>query len=217
MTVAAVLLDFDGVIVESVDIKTDAFFKLFSFAPSHVSEIVQYHAQNAGISRFEKFRYIYKNILKENLSDAKFDELSERFSSLVIDAVVEAPLVPGAGRFLEHFSHNVPLYVISATPQGELREIVRRRQMDHFFQKVLGSPAKKTDNIKNCMKTGRLDPAATVYVGDAVNDLNAAHAAGVRFIGRIRPGLSDPFQGLDGVEFVVRDLDDLTEYIGGQL
>lgn len=215
--IAAVFLDFDGVLVESVDIKTEAFRNLFSFVPSQRDAIVRYHLDNAGTPRFEKFRYIYQNILHKDLTEERFRELSERFSALVIDEVVRAPCVPGAAAFLARFSTILPLFVISATPEPELQEIVRRRRMERYFRGIFGSPAKKADNIAVLIGRENLDPERVVYVGDAVNDLNAAHQAGVRFIGRIRPGLADPFAGKPGVEKTVRDLDELSQYVAGHL
>ena len=61
----AIFFDFDGVIVESAGIKTEAFRKLFSNYPDQVDEIVDYHKANAGISRYDKFDYIYEKILKQ--------------------------------------------------------------------------------------------------------------------------------------------------------
>jgi HAD superfamily hydrolase (TIGR01549 family) len=215
--ISAILLDFDGVLVESVDIKTEAFRTLFSFSPSHVDEIVHYHLNNAGISRFEKFRHIYENILHEHLTDEQSRHLSDRFSSLVIDAVAGAPYVGGAERFLSEYCKKVPLYVISATPEQELKQIITRKGMEHFFRGIYGSPKRKAENLKILITTARLSKANTLYVGDAINDLNAARQAGVRFIGRIRPGIADPFIGCAGVEKTVRDLDELSQYIGGLL
>jgi len=211
--IKAIIFDFDGVLVESVDIKTDAFRNLFSFSPI-VDEIVQYHIDNTGIPRFEKFRHIYKYILREELTDERFHELSDQFSSLVIDAVVTAHCVPGASRFLKKFWKTIPIFVISATPESELMEIIRRRNMWRYFHGILGSPAKKADNIRSLIKKEHLEPKRTIYVGDAVNDLNAAREAGVRFVGRIRPGISDPFLGCADVEKTVSDLEELSEYIG---
>ena len=211
--IKAIIFDFDGVLVESVDIKTNAFRNLFSFSP-RVDEIVQYHIDNAGIPRFEKFRHIYKNILCEELTDERFYELSDQFSSLVIDAVVKAPCVPGASGFLKKIWKTIPIFVISATPESELMEIIRRRNMGRYFRGILGSPAKKADNIGALIRKEHLDPKRTIYVGDAVNDLNAALEAGVRFVGRIHPAISDPFLGCAGVEKTVSDLADLSQYIG---
>ena len=52
--ISIIILDFDGVILESVSVKTEAFRTLFSFAPEYVEEIVQFHKDNGGMSRFDQ-------------------------------------------------------------------------------------------------------------------------------------------------------------------
>ena len=55
----AIFFDFDGVLVESVDIKTTAFARLYAGHGEPVADaVVAYHRQNMGTSRFVKFRYI---------------------------------------------------------------------------------------------------------------------------------------------------------------
>ena len=85
MGICIIIFDFDGVILESVSVKTEAFRKLFSFAPEHIDEIIQYHKDNGGMSRYDKFRYIYKSILREDLTQQKFEELSEKFADIVFN------------------------------------------------------------------------------------------------------------------------------------
>ena len=47
--------DFDGVIKDSVEVKTNAFKSLFEdFDPDLLDQIVEHHENNTGISRFEK-------------------------------------------------------------------------------------------------------------------------------------------------------------------
>jgi hypothetical protein len=84
----AVIFDFDGVILESVDVKGWAFGRLFEGFPEHTEKILYYHHAHGGVSRHVKFRYIYENILKQTLSDEKFGELCEQYSQLVFDKVV---------------------------------------------------------------------------------------------------------------------------------
>lgn len=62
------ILDFDSAVLELVEVKTEAFRKLFSFAPDHIEEIVEFHRQNGGMSWFDKIHYIYAEILKKNRS-----------------------------------------------------------------------------------------------------------------------------------------------------
>jgi phosphoglycolate phosphatase-like HAD superfamily hydrolase len=211
-----IILDFDGVVLESVGVKTRAFRELFSFSPEHVDEIVDYHRRNTGVSRFDKFRFIYQEILKEPLSDEQFAWLSERYADLVVDEVVSSPFVPGGREFLERYSAMVPLFVVSASPQEELVSIIRRRGLSSYFRKVYGAPTRKEQAIREILGGTGSAPARTLFVGDALNDLKAARDCGIRFVGRQPPEDPDRFTGQEGVESVVRDLIDLSRLLEGE-
>ncbi|MCX6701242.1 MAG: HAD family hydrolase [Methanomicrobiales archaeon] len=211
--ISTIILDFDGVILESVTVKTEAFRTLFSFVPEHVDEIVQFHKDNGGMSRFDKFQYIYKNILKEDLTQSKFNELSKKFVDIVFKEVIKAPYVPGAKEFLETYHSKIPLYVVSATPEEELIQIIQKRGMSHYFKKVFGAPRKKAECISEIVKLTGSPPEYVIFIGDAKNDFEAARAAGVRFIGRIKPGDENRFSGLYGVEAVIPNMYELARYI----
>ena len=63
----AIAFDFDGVLAESVDIKTRAYALLFKGeGDQSIRQIVDFHLKNGGISRFEKIRKIYNDILNNN-------------------------------------------------------------------------------------------------------------------------------------------------------
>jgi len=211
--ISTIILDFDGVILESVSVKTEAFRTLFSFVPDHVDEIVQFHKDNGGMSRFDKFRYIYNNILKEDLTQKKFVELSEKFAAIVFKEVIKAPYVHGAQEFLETYYKKIPLYVVSATPEKELIQILQERGISHYFAKVFGAPRKKTDCISEVLTLTGSPPDSVIFVGDAKNDFEAAQATGVRFIGRINPGDENRFAGLTGIEVIIPNLYELARYI----
>jgi HAD superfamily hydrolase (TIGR01549 family) len=213
--VGVLILDFDGVVLESVGVKTAGFWSLFSFTPKHVDEIVDYHRRNTGVSRFDKFRHIYREILKEPLSDEQFRFLSDRYAELVVEGVVSSPFVPGAREFLGEWHSRIPLFVVSASPQEELEAIVRRRGLTPYFRKVYGAPARKEDAIREILEMTGIPKGAALFVGDAVNDLNAARAAGVRFVGRQPPEDPGRFGGLGGVEALVPDLAGLGRYLEG--
>jgi len=211
--VSVIILDFDGVILESVSVKTDAFRKLFSVFPEHVERIVQFHIENGGLSRFDKFRVIYSDILHKNLTNDEFERLSGSFSDLVEEAVKAAPFVEGAPEFLERMHRSYKLYIVSATPEEELVRIVQKRRISNRFSGVFGAPVKKTDNIRMILKKNGILAHDAVFVGDAVNDWEAAQQTGVRFIGRIKQGDPDRFGRRDGIEKKIADLHELIEYI----
>lgn len=187
-----VIFDFDGVIIESIDIKTNAFAKLFEPEGSEiVKKVVDYHLKNLGVSRYEKFRHIYKEILRRSLDGDEFKMLCNKFTNLVIDSVVKAPYVKGAREFLENFVTKYKYFVVSATPQQELEEIIQRRSMSHFFKATYGSPTKKSNAVKDILLKEEIKSSNAIFIGDAINDYMAAKDNNVKFIARITKMNSD--------------------------
>lgn len=190
--IKAVIFDFDGVIIESSQIKTSAFRKLFEKEfPDKAERIVEYHLQNMGISRFVKFKYIYENILKLPLTEELEGSLRSRFSDLVFNEAVNAPFVPGTMEFLEQNSGRYALFIASGTPEEELLDIVRKRKIERYFKKIYGSPRPKPDIIRDILKDNGLDLNEVVFVGDAASDMSAARETGIGFIARIDPESPD--------------------------
>lgn len=187
--IRALAFDFDGVLVESVDVKTRAFRRLFAPDGADVTErVVDYHLRNGGVSRFEKFRHIYREILARPLSDDRFQQLCDDFATLVVEEVVAAPEVPGANAFLRTYSPRYPLFVVSGTPATELRDIVARRSMTPYFREVLGAPETKGALLTGLLARYGLAPFELVFIGDAETDRRAAAATGVPFIWRCTAG-----------------------------
>ena len=204
-----IILDFDGVLVESVHVKTSAFKQLFQEYPAAISEITAYHENNGGISRFEKISYIYREILKQDLSAAMHENLCQRFSALVLQGVVAAPSVPGAEKFLYFCQERVPLMILSGTPEDELQTIVSARGWNKFFEGVYGSPTTKVEYLTTiCTKQG-IQPQEALYVGDARTDYEAAQKAGVQFIGRINLDVPEQFSDCNDQILLISDLFDL--------
>lgn len=192
--IKAIVFDFDGVIAESVNVKTEAFAALFeSYGKDVVGQVVEYHLINGGVSRFEKIRYYYKNILQKPLSEEELDKLCDRFSNIVVDKVVNSPFVPGAKEFLEKYYQRYKFYVVSGTPQDELRQIVKRKNLERFFRKVMGSPRNKTELTKETLSQDNFDRNQVVFIGDAITDYEAACNTGIKFVGRVPKGQKNPF------------------------
>lgn len=188
----AIAFDFDGVLAESVDVKTRAYALLFEDEGEEVvQQVVDFHLKNGGVSRFEKFKFYYSDILHRPLSEKRFQELCARFSRLVVDEVVAAPWVDGAKEFLARNEKQYTFAIISGTPEDELKEIVRRRKMDHFFCSVRGSPKDKVILLGEVMDEYHLKPEEMVFIGDAETDWRAARKTGVPFLWRCASGETD--------------------------
>ncbi len=183
----AIIFDFDGVLVESVNVKTEAFGALYAkYGKAVVRQVEDYHLAHGGISRFQKFRYFQTEILgKPPLGDREVDELADAFSALVVDRVVAAPMVNGAEAFLNCARETLRLFVVSGTPTAELYEVIRRREMQKFFTGVWGSPDSKADNISALLQQHDLRADRCVMIGDALADYDGAIANAVHFLGRV--------------------------------
>jgi phosphoglycolate phosphatase-like HAD superfamily hydrolase len=208
-----IILDFDGVILESVDVKTNAFRQLFSFTPEYVEEIVRYHIENGGMSRFEKFYHIYSCILKEPLSDKRFNELSQQFSDLVYKAILTTPFVAGSLEFITECYRTYPLHIVTATPDTEIQQIVSARHLEPYFVSVYGSPTTKVAAIEKILKNRGTPLSSVIFIGDSKNDWQAAVTTGVRFIGRVRTEDRNPFKGLSGLDAIIPDLRSIKAYL----
>jgi len=127
--------------------------------------------------------------------------------------MLTVPCVEGAEDLLEGCSHALPLYIVSATPEGEMQEIARRRGLTKYFVRVYGSPKTKAECIREILAETGASPEEALFVGDAPNDWEAAHETGVRFVARIPPGDPDRFVGRPGVEGIVANLHELREYL----
>jgi HAD superfamily hydrolase (TIGR01549 family) len=210
--IKAVILDFDGVILESCNIKTQAFKELFKDNPAHLDAIISYHISNSGVSRYKKFTYFYKKILNQPLTEEKLKDLGENFSQLILDEVKKCAFVPGAREFLKDFSKKIDLFVASGTPETELRAIVKERGLENYFRGVYGTPATKSEIIFKILDKENLNTDDVVFVGDSYTDYSEAFKAGVPFVARI----ADPLNfnpRTENCAAVVKDLHGLIEFL----
>jgi beta-phosphoglucomutase-like phosphatase (HAD superfamily) len=192
MTLEAFFFDFDGVLADSVEVKTRAFAKLFeSHGPEIQARVVEHHREYGGMTRRDKFRHYYREFLKRPLDDVEMERLCRAFSSMVVEEVVGSPEIPGAQDFLSQWYKRVPCFVISATPDEEIRLIVGRRRLDKYFREVLGSSHSKEENLERVLGEYGFSPERCIFFGDADSDYKAATACQVPFIG-ILPGGDAP-------------------------
>jgi phosphoglycolate phosphatase-like HAD superfamily hydrolase len=191
----AIIFDFDGVVVESGDIKTQAFVNLYrEHGNAIMAEVARYHCLNGGMSRYHKFRHFQEHLLKKPpLTCDEEQLLDQRFSDLVVEAVIASDGVPGAAELILKESTRIPLFVASGTPEAELNIIVKRRGLAPYFTAVRGSPAPKQTLIADILTTHGLVPDRVLMIGDALVDYKSAQLNQVAFLGRVRLGDQNPF------------------------
>jgi len=166
--------DFDGVIKDSVDVKSDAFKQLFlPFGKDMANRIKEHHLANCGMSRFDKFP-IYLEWTGQLCTDKLIEEYSNKFSSLVKQKVIESNWVLGILDYFKNNSFTQTFFLITATPQQEIEEIMRNLKIENYFEQIVGSPTKKADAIKTLLNKYAITTEQALMIGDSNIDYEAA-------------------------------------------
>jgi len=174
--------DFDGVIKESVEVKTQAYVQLFEPFGLVVAERVrEHHEAFGGMSRFDKLP-LYLQWAGEESTQSNVKKYCEQFSQRVVQGVIDAPWVAGVERCLRNNSYSQTFVLVSATPQDELLYILNALNLTNCFAAVYGAPARKQDAIRNTLSGRRLDARDCLMIGDAQTDLDAASSNHVHFL-----------------------------------
>lgn len=192
----AVFFDFDGVLVESNEVKIDAFRRLYApHGEEVVEKVIAEHVRHEGVSRVVKLERFHREFLGIDLDEDGVADLAQTYSEMVEDAVVACDAVPGALDALKAWAGRCPVYVVSGTPQDELRRIVARRGLDDFFETVFGSPRIKPDIVGDELTRIGIGAERALFVGDSLTDFDCAQAVGTRFLGRVPAWRESCFPG----------------------
>ncbi len=190
----ALFLDFDGVVVQSVELKEAAYVKIYEGAPpDKLAAILDYQRLHGGVTRRPKFRYYEEHLFGRPATDDRIEELARRYAAIVHEAVVACPAIPGAMDLLERAQGRTTLHVISGTPIGELTDIVVTRRLAPYFASLHGAPETKPQAFARLLSEHGYDPARVVAVGDAPTEYHAARELGIHFMGVVAPGVSSLF------------------------
>ena len=119
-----VFWDFDGVIKDSVDVKTAAFLSLFPNASeSTLEKISKHHLANGGMSRFEKIP-LYLKWSGLSADEATVAQYCSIFSIKVCQAVIDSRWVSGVLEYLASNHSRQKFALITGTPIDEIEFIL---------------------------------------------------------------------------------------------
>lgn len=178
------VFDCDGVILDSVPVKTRAFARLAEpYGPEARDKFVLYHAMHGGVSRYLKFGWFFREFLGREISPAESAEWGRKFESLALDEVRKCDLIPGALNTLKRWQGVLPMYVCSGAPQAEVALVLRERGLEQYFNGIFGSPPAKALLLREIIKKACVLPEETLMVGDATTDRDAAVENDAQFYG----------------------------------
>lgn len=192
---ATLFWDFDGVIKESVNVKTQAFIELFMpFGAAVAARVRDHHEHNGGLSRFEKIP-LYLEWAGRTATAEEVARYCDMFSAAVRQSVIESAWVPGAREYLQAHYARQRFVLITATPQAEIEDILQALEAAHWFREVHGAPTAKTDAIQSVLSRWGCARTGALVIGDSHSDYKAAKAAGIDFLLR-RTALNHDLQRL---------------------
>jgi phosphoglycolate phosphatase-like HAD superfamily hydrolase len=173
-----VIFDCDGVILDSNQIKSKAFADtLVDEDPKLINEFLCYHKQNGGVSRFVKFEYFYKIIKAQKNYQDDLDNALKKYAKLSFEGLLSCDEIKGIRDILTQLSnYHIDSFVVSGGEQTEVRTVLKKKYLSHYFKTIYGSPATKKDNL------AAIKPEKSLYFGDAKSDYEAASVFGMDFV-----------------------------------
>jgi phosphoglycolate phosphatase-like HAD superfamily hydrolase len=174
-----IVLDMDGVVLDSESVKIAAFASLFAAYPAQLPTIDQYNRAHRGVPRREKFIHVLTAILGLPAEESDLRRLGERYAAVLANALVDVPLVQGIDQFLQR--DDFSFFLNSAAPLAEIEKLMQEKGLAHYFQAMYGYPSQKTEVLQQ-LKTQHSEQPF-LFFGDGWADYEAAQSAGVLFIG----------------------------------
>ena len=167
-----IFIDFDGTIKKSDHIKGKSFVQIFGKKVKNKKKIINHHLENLGISRKEKIP-IYLGWNNINNNKKNILKYSAKFSKLVIKKVCKSKWVLGVKKFIK-LNENKKLILITATPNNEIKIILKKLSIINYFYKTYGSPIDKADVVNKTLKKMNFKKSKYLYIGNSFSDYLAA-------------------------------------------
>jgi len=183
-TFRAIIFDFDGTIIDSNDIKREAFAEIFSEQKFSKTDFYGFVKSLGDIDRYSIIKTCAHEFFSEAYSNEDIKNKIEMYSEITQQQILLAKEIPGALDFIKKmYKKNIPLFICSATPEVNLIPIIKSIKLMKYFSRILGGPKTKEENIKFILSDYNFDKKDILYIGDSDIDFKAAKNVGCDFIG----------------------------------
>lgn len=177
-----ILFDMDGVLLKSNIIKRDAIFSAFKRYDISRKEFLKAFEEAKGIPR----KFAIKKMFELSSGKKITEKMNKR---LISDYVRELrkkehniKIISGVRSTLKKLKGH-KMYVISGTPTKDIKEILKIKNIDHFFKGFYGSPKHKDEHIKDIIRAKKYKRKDLVYIGDGFQDYGYSKRCNIDFIG----------------------------------
>jgi phosphoglycolate phosphatase-like HAD superfamily hydrolase len=178
----SIVFDCDGVILDSNEIKTEAFYHTAqSYGEDLAQSLVAYHIANGGVSRYKKLSHFLNSIVPSGKCGPDLKEMLTTYGQRVTKGLMSCEIDSGIFR-LRELTPSARWFVVSGGDQRELRKIFAARSLDYLFDGgIFGSPDSKELILKRELREKRMNKPG-LLIGDSRYDYRASQQAGLDFI-----------------------------------
>lgn len=182
------IFDIDGTLIDTIDMYMPAMIDTLAqhghpVAPDKVDQ-----------TKHDLFGITGRDALRlAGISEEKIPEMLKDWFDLAYQRADRAKVIEGIPEMLNTLANRKDAKIAIATSKlaDEYQEyFVNKYDFAKLFKVAITSADTKKhkpapDPILAAMDKMGADPATTVYVGDTINDMKAAHAAGAKFAGAL--------------------------------
>ena len=182
------IFDIDGTLIDTIDM----------YMPAMIDTLAQ-HGHPVAPDKVEQTKHDLFGITGRDalrlagISEEEIPEMLKDWFDLAYQRADQAKVIEGIPEMLNTLANREDAKIAIATSKlaDEYQEyFVNKYDFAKLFKVAITSADTKKhkpapDPILAAMNKMGADPATTVYVGDTINDMKAAHAAGAKFAGAI--------------------------------
>ena len=186
--IKALFFDIDGTLIDTIDM----------YMPAMIDTLAQ-HGHPVAPDKVEQTKHDLFGITGRDalrlagISEEEIPEMLKDWFDLAYQRADRAKVIEGIPEMLNTLANREDAKIAIATSKlaDEYQEyFVNKYDFAKLFKVAITSADTKKhkpapDPILAAMDKMGADPATTVYVGDTINDMKAAHAAGAKFAGAL--------------------------------
>ena len=185
-----VVFDFDGVLVNSNELKQECFLKVANLYGDQIFErFKQYCERHPGETRFQKMRWLERELNADSIEISR-DQLVAQYSYCVKTGLQNVEYVEDLHE-LKQNGPSVPWSIVSNAPSDEIRWYLEQRGwIDLFEDGIYGAPRPKADVFEEEYNTS--DRQQMLFLGDSQSDFEVAKEFDIDFV-FVRQWSRDPW------------------------
>ena len=181
--VNTILFDCDGVILNSNQLKKQAYYNATfpSYGHKLARSLTANLAKNTGNPRDHFFDHFLRNIVPPDISGPGLKELVSAVTKEVYKGLMECEISPCLFELREKIP-DTKWFVVSGGVEKELRDVFQNRSLfDLFDGCIYGSPMTKDEILSSLIKKNHIKFPA-LFIGDSKYDYEVASRAKLDFL-----------------------------------